>query len=102
MGKINKGNGQQHGGNDAGKTKKKQPTATPSAQLGHRELYSDWALAALMGYVQVYTEAVIPNGIKIDTAVFEEMVNKNQQTTIFPTFPSNQSLTTYIYIGLKY
>ena len=33
-------------------------TSTPSAQAGHREFYSDWALAALMGYAQVYTETV--------------------------------------------
>ena len=38
-----------------------QPTATPIAQAGRREFYSDWALAALMGYAQVYTEAGIPN-----------------------------------------
>ena len=33
----------------------KQPTATPSAQAGCRDFYRDWALAALMGYGQVYT-----------------------------------------------
>ena len=38
-----------------------QPTSTPIAQAGRREFYSDWALAALMGYYQVYTEAGIPN-----------------------------------------
>ena len=37
-----------------------QPTATPSSQAGRRESYSDWALAAIMGYYQVYTEAGIP------------------------------------------
>ena len=37
-----------------------QPTATPSAQTGRRQFYSDWALAALMGYAQVYTESGIP------------------------------------------
>ena len=37
-----------------------QPTSTPIAQAGRRELYSNWALAALMGYAQVYTEAGIP------------------------------------------
>ena len=37
-----------------------QPNTTPIAQAGRREFYSDWALAALMGYAQVYTEAVIP------------------------------------------
>ena len=37
-----------------------QPTATPIAQPGRRELYNDWALAELMGYAQVYTEAGIP------------------------------------------
>ena len=37
-----------------------QPTATPIAQAGHIELYSDWALAELMGYAQVYTESDIP------------------------------------------
>ena len=37
-----------------------QPTATPIAKVGHIELYSDWALAELMGYAQVYTEAGIP------------------------------------------
>ena len=75
-----------------------QPTSTPIAQAGCREFYIDWALAALMGHAQVYTEAGIPkiwgtfqmskecddnnqellagmmywantNGIKIDTAV---------------------------------
>ena len=38
-----------------------QPTATPILQSGSREFYSNWALAALMGYAQVYIEAVIPN-----------------------------------------
>ena len=37
-----------------------QPTATPISQAGRREFYSDWELAALMGYAQVYTEAGIP------------------------------------------
>ena len=37
-----------------------QPTATPITKAGCREFYSDWALAALMGYAQVYTEAGIP------------------------------------------
>ena len=37
-----------------------QPTATPIAKVGHIELYSDWALAELMGYAQVYTKAGIP------------------------------------------
>ena len=37
-----------------------QHTATPSVQAGHREFYIDWALAALMGYAQVYTETGIP------------------------------------------
>ena len=36
-----------------------QPTATPSAQAGRREFYSDWALTELMGYSQVYTESGI-------------------------------------------
>ena len=76
-----------------------KPTATPIAQAGRREFYSNWALSELMGYAQVYTEAGIPkiwgnfqmskecsnnrqellagmmywantNGIDIDTAVF--------------------------------
>ena len=76
-----------------------QPTATPIVQAGLMESYCDWALAALMGYAQVYKEAGIPkflgdfqiskecadnrqellagmmywankNGIEIDTAVF--------------------------------
>ena len=76
-----------------------QPTATPSAQAGRREFYNNWALAALMGYSQVYTASGIPriwgkfqmpkecannrqelmagmmywakkNGIEIDTEVF--------------------------------
>ena len=37
------------------KQSQQQPTATPIAQLERREFYSDWALAALMGYAQVYT-----------------------------------------------
>ena len=37
-----------------------QHTATPIAQVGRREFYSDWKLTALMGYAQVYTEAGIP------------------------------------------
>ena len=37
-----------------------QPTVTTIAQTGRREFYRDWALAALMGYAQVYTEAGIP------------------------------------------
>ena len=36
-----------------------QPSDTPISQPGRREFYSDWALAALMGYYQVYTEAGI-------------------------------------------
>ena len=28
--------------------------------MGHRELYSDWGLAALMGYAQDYIENGIP------------------------------------------
>ena len=38
-----------------------QPTTTPIAQARRREFYSDWELAALMGYAKVYTEASIPN-----------------------------------------
>ena len=38
-----------------------QPTINPIVQAGRKELYSNWALAALMGYAQVYTEAGIPN-----------------------------------------
>ena len=37
-----------------------QPTVTPIAQAGRRVFYRDWALAALMGYSQVYTESGIP------------------------------------------
>ena len=37
-----------------------QPTDTPIGKSGRREFYSDWALAALIGYAQVYTEAGIP------------------------------------------
>ena len=37
-----------------------QPTATPIAQPERREFYNNWALAALMRYAQVYTEAGIP------------------------------------------
>ena len=37
-----------------------QPTATPIVQAGLMESYCDWALAELMGYSQVYTEAGIP------------------------------------------
>ena len=37
-----------------------QPTNTPIAQPGRRKLYSNWALAGLMGYAQVYPEAGIP------------------------------------------
>ena len=37
-----------------------QPTATPIVQAGLMESYCDWALAALMGYAQVHTEAGIP------------------------------------------
>ena len=76
-----------------------KPTATLSAQARRMGLYSDWVLAALMGYAQVYTEVGIPkiwgtfqmskecaencqellsgmmywantNGIEIDTVVF--------------------------------
>ena len=76
-----------------------QTTVTLITQAGRREFYSYWAMTALMGYAQVYTEAGIPkiwgnfqmskecadnrqeilagmmywdktNGIKIDTAVF--------------------------------
>ena len=38
-----------------------QPTATPIAQAGYGGFYRDWALAALMGYAQVYTGDGIPN-----------------------------------------
>ena len=37
-----------------------QPTSTPIAQAGRRQFYSDWELAALIDYAQVYTEAGIP------------------------------------------
>ena len=37
-----------------------QPTATSSSQAGHRDVYSDWEIASLMGYSQVYTESGIP------------------------------------------
>ena len=37
-----------------------QPNTNPTSQAGHREFYSDWALTALMGYAQVYTEVGIP------------------------------------------
>ena len=76
-----------------------QPTVTPHIQAGRREFYSDWEMAALMGYAQVYKETGIPriwwklqiskesddnrqelltgmmywaktNGIEIDTALF--------------------------------
>ena len=33
---------------------KQQPNAAPSAQAGHRMFYSDWSLAALIGYAQIY------------------------------------------------
>ena len=36
-----------------------QNTATPNSQAGRRKFYRDWALAALMGYAQVYTVADI-------------------------------------------
>ena len=42
------------------KKSQQQPTETPIAQARHREFYSYWALAELMGYAQVYTEAGIP------------------------------------------
>ena len=42
------------------KQSQQQPTATPIAQPESRQLYSNWALAALMRYAQVYTEAGIP------------------------------------------
>ena len=34
-----------------------QPTSTPSAEAVHMDFYSDWELAVLMGYAQVYTES---------------------------------------------
>ena len=37
-----------------------QPTAIPIVQAGRRESYSDWELAELIGYAQVYTESGIP------------------------------------------
>ena len=36
------------------------PTATPIVQVGSREFYSDWSVAALIGYAQVFTESGIP------------------------------------------
>ena len=41
------------------KQSQQQPNATPFAQEGRREFNSNWALAALMGYAQVYTESGI-------------------------------------------
>ena len=41
------------------KNSQHQPAATPSAQEGLRELYSEWAITALMGYAQVYKESTI-------------------------------------------
>ena len=37
-----------------------KPTSTSSTQAGRREFYSNWVLAVLMGYDQVYTESGIP------------------------------------------
>ena len=37
-----------------------KPTVTSSAQAGRRDFYGDWALAAMMGYAQVYIETGIP------------------------------------------
>ena len=49
--------------------RQQQPTATPSSQAGCRGFYSDWALAALMGYAQVYTwvskQGLTPNELRI-------------------------------------
>ena len=44
-----------------------QPTVTPIAQAGNREFYSDWALAALMGYAQVYN--IMPVGNELEIAI---------------------------------
>ena len=60
LGKLNKVDGQWHGAMIQAQQIQQQPTATPSAQAGHMEFYSDWVLAALMGYDQVYTETCIP------------------------------------------
>ena len=37
------------------------PTAAPNSQVGRRGFYSDWAIAALMGYDQFYTDSLIPS-----------------------------------------
>ena len=42
------------------KQSQQQPTVTPSAQAGRRELYNNWSLADMMGYVQVYIGTGIP------------------------------------------
>ena len=43
-----------------GKNIQQQPTTTPISQEVRREFYRYWALAALMGYAQVYIETGIP------------------------------------------
>ena len=55
-----------------------QPTAIPILQAGRREFYSDWVLAALMGYAQVYIEAGIPN-IWGDFQIMKECADNRQE-----------------------
>ena len=55
-----------------------QPTATPSVQAGRMEFYSNWALAALMGYAQVYTESIIPR-ILVKFQISKEFADNRQE-----------------------
>ena len=57
---LTKAMGSIMGGNLQAQKSQQQPTSTPIAQAGRREFYSDWELAELIGYAQVYTEAGIP------------------------------------------
>ena len=54
------------------------PTATIIAQVGCRYFFSDWAITALIGYVQVYTETGIPR-IWGRFQIPKECVNNRQQ-----------------------
>ena len=55
-----------------------QSTSIPIAQAGRREFYSDWSLAALRGYAQIYTEAGIPK-IWENFQISKECADKRQE-----------------------
>ena len=54
------------------------PTAAPNSQVGRRGFYSDWAIAALMGYDQFYTDSLIPS-IWVKFQMSKEFADNRQE-----------------------